>query len=104
MEKIVPIKLFGQTFNFQADSDPEKARDVADWIMDEVAKVESQHQAQPQQVNKLAIMISAALNIASDSIEMKRNESKVLKEISGRSSRLSRRLDRWLELTGSRDK
>jgi len=104
MEKIVPLKLFGQTFNFQADSDPEKARDVAAWIMDEVAKVESQHQAQSQQINKLAIMISAALNIAYDSIEMKRNENRVLKEISGRSTRLLHRLDRWLELNGSREK
>lgn len=98
MEKIVPIELFGQTFNFQAESDPEKAREVADWIMEEVAKVETQHQAQSQQISRLAIMISAALNIAYDSIEMKRNENKVLKEISGRSTRLSHKLDRWLSL------
>jgi cell division protein ZapA (FtsZ GTPase activity inhibitor) len=98
MEKIVPIELFGQTFNFQADSDPERAREVADWIMAEVAKVETQHQAKSQQISQLAIMISAALNIAYDSIEMKRNENRVLKEISGRSNRLSLKLDRWLNL------
>ncbi len=97
MERIVPIELFGQTFNFQADSDMEKAREVAAWIMDEVAKVEKQHEGQPHQISQLAIMISAALNIAYDSIEMKRNEKKVLNEISGRSARLSQKLDRGLK-------
>lgn len=96
MGKIVSIEVFGQTFDFQADSDPERAKKVADWIMEEVAKVEKQHQGQSQPVSQLAIMISAALNIAYDSIEMKSNENRVLQEISGRSSRLSQKLDRWL--------
>ena len=95
MEKIISIELFGQTFNFQADSDPEKAQEVADLLMKEVTKVEHEHKAHSQQISRLAIMLSAALNIAHDRIDLKRNENKVLEEISRRSTHLLHKLDHW---------
>ena len=96
MEKIISIDLFGQTFNFQADSDPEKAQEVADLLIKEVTKVEHEHKAHSQQISRLAIMLSAALNIAHDRIDLKRNENKVLEEISRRSTHLLHKLDNWV--------
>jgi cell division protein ZapA (FtsZ GTPase activity inhibitor) len=96
MEKIISIELFGQTFNFQADSDPEKAQEVADLLMREVTKVEDEHKAHSQQISRLAIMLSAALNIAHDRIDMKRNENRALEDIYRRSTHLLHKLDLWV--------
>ena len=95
MEKIISIELFGQTFNFQADSNPEKAQKVADLLKKEVAKVEKEHKKGSQPVSRLAILLSAALNIAHDSIDYKNNENNVLEKISERSTHLLHKLDQW---------
>ncbi len=95
MEKIISIELFGQTFNFQADSDPGKAQEVADLLVKEVTKVEDEHKAHSKQISRLAIMLSAALNIAHERIDLKRNENKALEEINRRSTHLLHKLDRW---------
>lgn len=95
MEKIISIELFGQTFNFQADSNPDKAQKVADLLKEEVVKVEKEHKAGSQPVSRLAILLSAALNIAHDSIDYKNNENNVLEKISERSTHLLHKLDQW---------
>ena len=95
MEKIISLELFGQTFNFQAESDPEKAQEVADLLKKEVIKVEEEHKAGTQPVSRLAILLSAALNIAHDSHDLKKNENSVLEKISERSTHLLHKLDQW---------
>ncbi len=96
MEKTISIELFGQTFSFQADADPDKAQEVADLIKNEVTKVESEHKGHSQQISRLAILLSASLNIAHDTIDMKRNENKVLEDIFRRSTYLLHKLDHWI--------
>ena len=93
MEQLVTIKLFGRPYTFKSESEVTKAKEVADFLVKEVAKVESQHTDKTSDISKLAILISTALNIASEHIDLKRNHSALLRDISERSAKLIRVLD-----------
>jgi cell division protein ZapA (FtsZ GTPase activity inhibitor) len=85
LEQLVKIELFGQRYTFKADADVTQAKEVADFLVDEVTKIESR---QAGSSSKLTILILAALNIANENIELKRNHSNFLHLISKRSAAL----------------
>ncbi|MEW6673456.1 MAG: cell division protein ZapA [Thermodesulfobacteriota bacterium] len=93
MEQTVTIQLFGRPYTFKAETEDSKAREVADYLVNEVAKVEGKHTNQTSDISKLAILISAALNITNEHVELKRNHSSLLQDISERSANLIRLLD-----------
>lgn len=88
MEQLVTIDLFGQSYTFKTDSEVLKAEEVADFLVKEVNKVESQHSLKTLDVTKVTILILAALNIANENFEIKRNNSESLNDISQRLSRI----------------
>ena len=59
----------------------------------EVANLEDQQEIKSSNMTKLTIMILAALNIANENIELKRNHSELLQDIGQRSANLIRTLD-----------
>ena len=93
MEKTVTIELFGQPQTFKADSGVTKEKEVADLLVNEVARVESQHAGQSSNISKIAILMLAALNIANEHMELKRNYSKLLRDVTDRTTGLIRTLD-----------
>ena len=93
MEQLVKIELFGQPYTFKAESEVKNAEKVADYLVKEVSKVTAQQSRQSSNINKLAVMILAALNIANENMELKREQSKFLREITKRSANLIRNLD-----------
>ena len=93
MEKTVTIELFGQPYTFKANSEVTKAKEVADFLVKEVARVEDQQPDQSPNISKLTILMLAALNIANEHMELKRNHSKMLREIAERTTKLIRALD-----------
>lgn len=90
MEQLVKIELFGQRYTFKTESEVIQAKEVADFLVDEVAKIESRESGGS---NKLTILILAALNIAKENIELKRNQSNFLQIISKKSAALLRILN-----------
>jgi cell division protein ZapA (FtsZ GTPase activity inhibitor) len=93
LEKTVTIELFGQPHTFKANSEVTREREVADFLVKEVAQVESQQSGQSSNISKLAILMSAALNIANEHMELKRSYSKLLRDVTNRTSNLIRTLD-----------
>ncbi len=93
MEQIVTIELFGQSHTFKADAEVTQAAQVADLLAEEVARVENQQTGQVTNVSKLTILMLAALNIANQHMELKRNHAALLREIAERSGSLIRTLD-----------
>jgi len=93
LEQIVTIQLFGRPYTFKVESEGAKAREVADYLVSEVAKVEGKHSNRTSDTSKLAVLISAALNITSEHVELKRNHSSLLQDISEKSANLLRLLD-----------
>ena len=92
MEQLVTIELFGQPYTFKAQSDVSNAKEVADHLVKEVTKIETQYSSKSS-VNKLATLILAALNIANENIELKKKHSDLLRDISKQSANLIRALD-----------
>jgi cell division protein ZapA (FtsZ GTPase activity inhibitor) len=93
LEQLVTIDLFGQSYTFKTDSEVFKAVEVADFLVKEVEKVESQHPVKALDVTKFTILILAALNIANENFEIKRNDSEFLNDISQRLNRIICTLD-----------
>ena len=83
MEQLITITLFGKPYNFKVESDAAKAQEVADFLVQEVTKVETQQPNKTSEIAKLAILISAALNIASEHIQLKKNHAELLRNLSG---------------------
>ena len=73
MEQLVTIELFGQPYTFKAQSDVSNAKEVADHLVKEVTKIETQYSSKSS-VNKLATLILAALNIANENIKLKNTD------------------------------
>jgi len=93
LEQLVTIDLFGQSYTFKTDSEVFKAEEVADFLVKEVEKVESQHSVKTLDVTKFTILILAALNIANENFEIKRNDSEFLNNTSQRLNRIIRTLN-----------
>ena len=92
MEQLVTIELFGQPYTFKAQSDVGNAKEVADHLVKEVTKIETQYSSKSS-VNKLATLILAALNIANENIKLKKSHSDLLIDISEKSANLMHMLD-----------
>ena len=93
MEEIVTIELFGQTHTFKANSEVTKAKEVADLLVHEVSRVEDQQPNQSSNMSKLTILMLAALNIANEHLELRRNHSKLLHDVTDRTANLIHSLE-----------
>ncbi len=93
MEQIVTIELFGQPHTFKTDSDVSRAKEVADLLVREVARVESQQIDSSSNISRQQILVLAALNIANEIMELKRNHSELLNDIAQRTTTLIGTLD-----------
>jgi cell division protein ZapA (FtsZ GTPase activity inhibitor) len=93
LDEIVTIELFGQTHTFKANSEVTKAKEVADLVVKEVNRIENQQSNQTSNMSKLTILMLAALNIANDHVELKKNHSKLLHDVSDRTANLIHTLD-----------
>jgi cell division protein ZapA (FtsZ GTPase activity inhibitor) len=93
LDQIVTIQLFGQTHTFKANSEVTKAEEVADFLVREVNRVEGQQTDKSSNMSKLTILMLAALNIANEHMELIRNHSKLLDDVSNRTANLIRTLD-----------
>jgi len=92
LEQLVTIELFGQPYTFKTESDITNAKEVADYLVKEVTKVETQYSSQSS-VTKIATLILAALSIANENIELKKKHSDLLIDISKQSANLICALD-----------
>ena len=93
MEEHITIELFGQPYTFKADSQVNQAKAVAEVLMSEVERIQGQNARQPAHLSKLTILMSAALNIANENYELKRDYRQAVDSISKRSERLLQLLD-----------
>ncbi len=93
MEQLVTIELFGRPYTFKAESEVKHAKEVADYLVREVKRVEALQSNQSSDITKLAIIILAALNIANENMEIKRDRTNIFNTISSRSAKLIHTLD-----------
>jgi cell division protein ZapA (FtsZ GTPase activity inhibitor) len=82
LEHILTIELFGQSYKFKTKIDKQDAKQVADLLLEHVHRTEKQQSAESPRINKLAIMIIVALNIANKNIEIQKENLDLLNTIS----------------------
>ena len=80
MDRIISIKLFDQAYSFKTDAEISHVEEITDHVVNEVERA----QASAKVPNKLDTVILAALNIANDYFEAKRDCEKVLTKIENR--------------------
>ncbi|NVM57630.1 MAG: cell division protein ZapA [Desulfobacterales bacterium] len=80
MDRIISIKLFGQSYRFRADAQASHVEKIADYVVEQVEKA----RASAQVPSKLDTVILAALNIANDYFEMKHSREKLFRGIDQR--------------------
>jgi cell division protein ZapA (FtsZ GTPase activity inhibitor) len=97
LEELVTIEIFGRPFTFKAESEVARAKEVAEFLKQEVKKAEAQHSGKSSEVAKFAILIMTALNIANENFELKSDLDNLLQDISERSTGLIRTLDAGIQ-------
>ncbi|MDJ0784346.1 MAG: cell division protein ZapA [Desulfosarcinaceae bacterium] len=88
MDQLVTIEIFGYPFTFKADSDVDKAREVAAYLQDTVGKLEAQHTHKGTKIDKRAILILTALNITSEYFSYREENEALLDAIRKRCDHL----------------
>ncbi len=91
------IEIFGQPFTFKSDADASTARAVADFLVNEVDRVETELSRKTPHVTRKAILVMTALNIASENFELKKSHKRLLENLKQRSEHLIRALDSAVE-------
>ena len=95
MEQLVTIELFGQQHTFKAESEANKAKEVADLLTQEVSRIKSQQTGESSAASDFTTLMLAALNIAHQKVEVETRYSKFTQDLSERSQRLIRQLDEY---------
>ena len=93
MDQLVTINIFGQPFSFTSEADTKQAKAVAGQLESEIARIEEQQSGMKSEKAKIAILISAALNIANENFELKSNYSELLHDVEIQSKRLLQLLE-----------
>ena len=88
-ERLVEIKVFGQTYTVKTDAEEEYIKEVAKYVnekMEEVLK-------KTKTVSTLNVAVLTALNIADDLIKEKEKRVTLLREIEAKSKDLVEKID-----------
>jgi cell division protein ZapA (FtsZ GTPase activity inhibitor) len=93
LNQFLTIELLGQSYTFKADEDFEKAKQVAEFLVDEVQRVEALHKSEGSRLNRMAVVILAALNIVNENVELKRKQACFYRTVNARVNELIKRLN-----------
>jgi cell division protein ZapA len=88
-ERLVDIKVFGQTYTVKTDTEEDHIQEVARYVnekMDEVLK-------KTRSVSTMNVAILTALNIADDLLREKERRIALLREIETKSKELAEKID-----------
>ena len=97
MEELVTIELFGKPYTFKAESEVEKAKEVADLLTKEVSRIQNQQSGESSTASDLTTLMLAALNIAHQHLELEKNYSEIRQNIAERSQKLIRKIDEHVQ-------
>jgi cell division protein ZapA (FtsZ GTPase activity inhibitor) len=88
LDQLVTIEIFGYPFTFKADSDVDKAREVAAYLQEAVGKLEAQHTTRGTKIDKRAILILTALNITSEYFSYREENEALMNTLKARCDHL----------------
>lgn len=96
LDQLLTIEVLGQPFTFKTDSEKTDAKAVADYVVQAVDSIHAQGTQKAQLLDKRAILILAALNIANDYFNLNKKYQQLLQDIDHRSANLIQVLETHL--------
>jgi cell division protein ZapA len=93
LDQLVTIEILGQPFTFKTDSDVAEAREMADFVSKSVHKAADQFAGKQQHTDNRAVLVLAALNIANEYFDLKKQYQRILNDLGQRSEQLLYSLD-----------
>jgi len=94
VEQLITIEVLGETFQFRVNESHLNSREIADYLVGEIESISKQFPGHTLKTNKLAIVVSAALNITRQYFELKSNHSDFVADVSHRTFQLDDLLNR----------
>jgi len=94
VEQLITIELLGETFQFKVDEVHLNPKEIADHLTAEIESVSGQFPKHVVKTNKMAILVSAALNITKQYFELKTNHSDLIANVADRTLKLDDLLDK----------
>jgi cell division protein ZapA (FtsZ GTPase activity inhibitor) len=88
LEQMITIEILGQRYTFKADDGLVDPQNVAQFLMEEVRKLETGQADQTADTNRFVMLLQAALNISSDHLKLKQQLAAVSDRISLKTERL----------------
>ena len=85
---MITIELLGETFQFKVQEEDQNPREIADYLVAEVDAVSRQFPEHVKKTNKLAILVSAALNMTKKYFELQTNHLDFVSDVSHRAYKL----------------
>jgi len=92
-ERLVEIKVFGQTYTVKTDAEEDYIQEVAKYVNEKIDEVLKKTKS----VSTLNVAILTALNIADDLLREREKRNALLREIEGKSKDLVEKIDIKLE-------
>ena len=96
LTRILTIELFGEQHKFQTEDNDPNAEAIIRYLEDKVAEAGRKMKSPGKDVNKLAQLLLAALNITSEYFDTKGKHETVLKIVESRSSKIVKNIDAQL--------
>ena len=94
MEQLITINIFGQRYTFRAEEGLIDPQTVADFLMEEVRKVETGRDEHIAETNRFVMLLQAALNISSRHLKLKQQLTAVSDRLTIKTERLHGALHR----------
>ncbi len=88
-ERLVEIKVFGQTYTVKTDAEEDYIQKVANYVNEKIDEVRKRTKS----VSTLNVAILTALNIADDLLKEREKRFNLLREIEGKSKGLVEEID-----------
>ena len=88
-ERLVEIKIFGQTYTVKTDAEEDYIQEVAKYVNEKIEEVLKKTKS----VSTLNVAILTALNIADDLLREKEKRTTLLREVEAKSKDLVEKID-----------
>jgi len=88
-ERVVEIKVFGQTFSVKTENDEDHIQAVAQYVNEKIDEIQSKTRS----VSTVNVAILTALNIADDLLKERAQRKALLREVEVKSKDLVERID-----------
>jgi len=93
VQQLITIELLGETFQFKVQEEDQNPGEIADYLVAEVDTISRQFPEHVKKTNKLAILVSAALNVTKKYFELKSHHLDFVSDVSHRAYKLDDMLD-----------